>query len=621
VSTFRESLRAARRVKDPFLRAERVRVLGEFDAPGVVDALIAFLDPSETSMVRTAAAAALNCVGDACAVEVLIRCLADPWYDVRCQAAAALARIGDRRATAPLNCALPHEQDGYAIAAFLEALGPLGNASSVEPLLAHASRYPKRVEAALVQIGQPAVEPLTRALDGRDAAARQVAAAALGQIGDERAIEPLRKLLARSRDVTLLTAVAQALHRLGWSGTGPRFRQLALIAQGEWDALAHTGRPALRWLIHALRHRESLVRCGAASTLAEIGDPDAVPALVRCFQAWQEKDGRTRQAAARALGQLGDPRAVEPLLARVTHQETGSCDRSRQVEIEALAQIGDPRAIAPLIEIALSDRAAEQRREALHGLGAWRDPRIVEALRHLLADGNLDVRRSAAEKLGRQGWEPGGPDEGAALLIAAQHWEALAAQGKARVPVLVRMLGGEISRVQPEIARALGRIGDLAAARVVIAWLFAHPVQILDEATCQDWIDAMRPLLGGYAAPVVRAACYARIETHVLRKDPSVTEHAYTYDLGAGDSAIRWLSELNTAISTCILLRVAEKVDAIVDVSFFENEWTSGTSQGTLSFSGQRELARRALQRRPDARCDPSTYEIPANWALRSDTR
>ena len=620
VTEFREKLRAARRVKDPFIRAERVRALGMLDDPRVVGALIPFLDPGETPMVRTAAAAAIGQVGSAWAVEPLVRCLADPWYDVRCQAAKALGRTGNLRATEPLNRRLLQEEDGYAAAAIIEALGPLGNASSAHPLLAHIWRYPRRVEEALVQIGPPVVEALIQTLTAKSAPARLIAATALGRIGDARALQPLGRLLTKSSDISLLTAVVRSLRALGWKGgdRSTKALKIGLLVTGDWDALARMGKPAVKLLIHALRHRDRAVRCGAAVALAEIGDAEAVPALVKCFQVWQTKDPPTRRAAARALGQLGDGRAVEPLLAFVQDDGPALYREKRHEAIAALTRIGDARVAPALADIALKDRSVERRQEAIVGLGACPGPGIVEILHGLLTDPSLAIRKGAAESLVRQGWEPQSPTDTVAVLIANNCWNELGSQGRHLVPALIDALQHEPEPVQPWIARALGQTGDLCATQSVLAWLFAHPAQILDETDCKGWIDDLRPLLGDYSAPIVHAACYARKRTHVLRESHSVTEHAYTYDLDAGDHAIRRLGELDTAVATNVLFLIADKPDASVEVSLSENEWGGGVTQGPLGFAEQREIACRALEGRLGARYDPSAYEVHENWSLLS---
>lgn len=71
-----------------------------------VDGLVRALGPENDYDVREDAADALGEIGDARAVEPLIAALGDPDDDVREAAAEALGNIGDPRAADPLRAAL-----------------------------------------------------------------------------------------------------------------------------------------------------------------------------------------------------------------------------------------------------------------------------------------------------------------------------------------------------------------------------------------------------------------------------------------------------------------------------------------------------------------------------------
>ena len=91
----------------------------------------------------------------------MIRALNDSDSHVRYRAARALGKIGDPLAVAPLILAL-NDSDNRSAAA-----------------------------EALIDIGEPAVAHLILALNDSDRSIRKVAAAALGEIGDPQAIDPL----------------------------------------------------------------------------------------------------------------------------------------------------------------------------------------------------------------------------------------------------------------------------------------------------------------------------------------------------------------------------------------------------------------------------------------------
>ena len=158
--------------------------------------------------------------------------------------------------------------------------------------------------------------------------------------------------------------------------------------------------------------------CAAASALGTIGDPIAVPALVRALK---DRYSNVRLAAAVALGSIGDARAFQPLIAALG-DVSGSV---RTAAAEALARIGDPRAVEPIVAArrsghdvafyrpvpalaqfgapavepliaALEDEDHNVRYIAAQALGQIGDPRAVEPLIAALSDGDGPVRREAA---------------------------------------------------------------------------------------------------------------------------------------------------------------------------------------------------------------------------------
>jgi len=72
----------------------------------------------------------------------------------------------------------------------------------------------ERAAEALREIGEPAVEPLIKALGDSDEYVRKKAAEALGKIGDARAVKPLIKALGDS-DMGVRENAAWALGEIG----------------------------------------------------------------------------------------------------------------------------------------------------------------------------------------------------------------------------------------------------------------------------------------------------------------------------------------------------------------------------------------------------------------------
>jgi hypothetical protein len=190
--------------------------------------------------VRWRAAEALGQIGDAGAVEPLITALEDSAWNVRGVVVLALGQIGDVRSVGPLIEALNDEYAGVR----MNAAGVLGT------------------------FGDPSVfKPLITALKDEYAEVRMNAAISLGEIGDRRAVKPLIAALKepftgkriksmKDDDLDVRVAVASALLMIG-------------------------GQHTIELLIAALQDTNSLlcVRGVAAHALGEIGDPEAIEPL------------------------------------------------------------------------------------------------------------------------------------------------------------------------------------------------------------------------------------------------------------------------------------------------------------------------------------------------------
>jgi HEAT repeat protein len=237
------------------------------DTPALVEAL-----QSEDPAERADAAEALGARGDSEAVPALIDLLEDEDEFVRLAAVEALGQIGDQRAVEPLSkvvagsspTAGADEREAAAV-----ILGELGDPVAVEALVQYSTESYETVKEALLAIGKPAVEPLIEALKLKSEKRREVAADALGAIGDARAVEPLIAYGNRSYAASLVASAA----------------------------LAEIGKPAVKPLTAALNQAVKSGDRDAAEMallpLGEIGDLRAAPAVTAAMQsdlppvAWQ----------------------------------------------------------------------------------------------------------------------------------------------------------------------------------------------------------------------------------------------------------------------------------------------------------------------------------------------
>jgi HEAT repeat protein len=166
-------------------------------------------------------------------------------------------------------------------------LGEMGDERCVEPLARSLRDGDWQVREAAVEalamVGSPAVDPLLKQL--RDWDIRKYAIRALGKIKDERVLDPL---LAQLRS--------------------DEFKEDAT------EALVELGQPAVEKLVAALKDKDENVRKQAVIALGRIKDSGAVEALIERLQ---DKDWFIRLTAAAALETIGDERgreAIKPLL-------------------------------------------------------------------------------------------------------------------------------------------------------------------------------------------------------------------------------------------------------------------------------------------------------------------
>ncbi|HMU55263.1 MAG TPA: HEAT repeat domain-containing protein [Nitrospira sp.] len=165
-------------------------------------------------------------------------------------------------------------------------LGEMADERCVEPLCQALRDGDWQVREVAVdglgQIGSPAVEMLLKLL--RDWDVRKYAIAALGKIRDERVLDPLMLQLRNDE-----------------------FKDDAT------NALVELGAPALSRLVTALKDKDELVRKQAVLALGRIKHTDAIDPLIEMLA---DKDWFTRLTAAAALEAIGDDRgreAIKPL--------------------------------------------------------------------------------------------------------------------------------------------------------------------------------------------------------------------------------------------------------------------------------------------------------------------
>jgi HEAT repeat protein len=192
---------------------------------------------------------------------------------LRSAAAGLLGDLGDIRAVPFLVDALERDAAPEVRLWTADSLGVLGDARAVEPLIT--------------------------ALGDHDPGVRETAVRALGALAE--ALGSLRAL----------AALAPVVHDSDWGtrqSAAEMLIRLGAAAQADAEAL----------LIADLQADDAEIRLGAAWSLVELGDTQALDPLVRLLY---HPDNRIAAAAAHGLGQLGDARAVVPLNAALGHAD------------------------------------------------------------------------------------------------------------------------------------------------------------------------------------------------------------------------------------------------------------------------------------------------------------
>jgi len=310
--------------------------------------------------------------------------------------------------------------------------------------------------------------------------------------------EAIIQALVRQRvpeQVPLLVKVLQESH--------PIRRNVAL------STLIEISHAAPEVPLQALRHPLPEVRQWAAETLGDLGNPNALPALMERLEDPAEFPN-VRRAAAQALGRLGNPAATPALLAAAAHGDFWM----RHAAIEALSQLADERAVEPLIALMRQD--------------AWTRPAVIKALGNIghgdavgelvtaLDDSNEAVRAAALEALFKIVVEPAGRRPGTPRT------------GLLRPLVPVEPLRRELNaRLVPNSAYAahlLGWLGQVEALPDLLEALHGPDDPIRDAAT-----EAILRF-GGAALPILITA--------LARPEPALREQAVQLIGLVGDRSV-----------------------------------------------------------------------------------
>ena len=404
----------------PRLAAQAKRYSGKSDAQrqlvSILDALGRIADPSalpllvpflkhSSAEVREAAARAVGRLGDPAGVAPLLEMLADSDLAPRAAAAEALADLKTSGNPAEFVARLDAEPERSVRTALYTLLARISGESALEVLRAAWDKPDRAIDHrwilnAVTAIGSPKGLPMLRmALNDPDESVAITAAAGLGEIGGEGAVDTLLSRLA-DRRWPLVQGIVEYMVAHNERRAAPRiasrllkeYLSSPLVEAERWpdlyilgDALVSLGYteplPALRDATKiqtdptVLRYLDGLVR-----RLALIEENQAD--VKKWLAAAKSDDRAIRLLAYARLGAAGGDEGAKALM-----EIFPGASADDQPEVLRGVANGKALVAAPLIERVLSDPAYDVTGKArARGMAAYAarrlgGPRMVEALR------------------------------------------------------------------------------------------------------------------------------------------------------------------------------------------------------------------------------------------------
>ncbi len=445
------------------VRVDALVAAGRRGDPRVLSEVIPLMEHGEGAM-REAATFTLGRSGDRRGVPALLKALDDRRNSVQTLACFALGQIDDPRIAAAL----------------IETLGDPAKDDATRAACAYSLGARRRTAG---------ISTLLAALSDNRGEAQRLAAWALGQIGDSRALGPLiRAYFARAGRSN--EELVWAIGRTSGGGLAPATPTGATeypLRGGNYypaEAIAAVPGslptpPAAEKLV--VEHAEDIAK-GLLDALSEhrdvvvsvMSDLDSAPTALGLGAL--TPTGRSQKITA-AMTTIAN--AIAPAI----HKQLVNDDpKVRALAISVAAKLDggkSPPSLDSAITTAITDRSDHVRLAAMnavvivtHRRGAA-PPALIAALTKTLATGAWADRRAAALALGRMGAKAG-PELAGALLRAASDRSsfvreatatALAGLGASSLDAILELSRDHVPQVRAAAARALGTLRDDRAAK------------------------------------------------------------------------------------------------------------------------------------------------------------
>lgn len=465
----------AQLLRDPLLREDAALALSELGTPAEVPALLEAVETAVGAGSDAAARAAnranrviAQAIGeiatqgpvDARAGEALLRLARTKDDEVRLQAVQALGAVKDPKAVPELSRFVDDEATPPLVAKkAIVSLGQIGDPAAI-PALEHGlvierqgvSFFPE-ASFSLFLLGQPAADAMLKLLQDQDpqylswakdrersaAGTYAKAALVLGDLGDQRAVQPLLAKL-KYTDPDVSPGTAQLLTNL--------VRQFAASALGRLRAKEAAA--PIQALVSTRDPQDEETTTAASEALVFIGDRSQARELVRKAQTGPLK---LRLIAAQAAALIGEPALGKELLQMALREEKGSQPACARSLGELGIPLDDPRQACALVATQFGELSAplEAARVCAQDAPCWLTR---------LKDKDPAVRARAAYELGRAGAAGAAPQ----LLAALKDDEPLVRIAATRalewlipVPSARDALRAGAPRISAQLAEELGK--------------------------------------------------------------------------------------------------------------------------------------------------------------------